>query len=88
MVPKWVEFGTAFIEDLGKVSVQVLGIEHVAVAGIVLADIDGFEESVDVLHVGDITAETDDGVLAKYAETLDVCETGEGSVGGYIMIRR
>ena len=57
-------------------------------AGIVLADIDGFEESVNVLHVGDVTAETDDGVLAEYAETLDVCETGEGSIGGYFMMGR
>lgn len=55
-------------------------------AGIVLADIDGFEESVDVLHVGDVTAEPDDGVLAENAETLDVCETSEGSIGGCFMM--
>lgn len=49
--------------------------------GVILADIDGFEESVDVLHVGDVTAESDDGVVAEDAKAFDVCEAGEGAVG-------
>lgn len=49
--------------------------------GVVLADIDRFEESVDVLHVGDVAAESDDGIRTEDAETLDVCESGERAVG-------
>jgi hypothetical protein len=51
--------------------------------GVVLADVDRFEEAVDVLHVGDVAAEADDGVRAEDSETLNVCEAGEGAVGCY-----
>ena len=48
---------------------------------VVFFDRKGSEEAVQVLHVGDVAAEADDGGVGEYAEALDVCEAGEGAVG-------
>lgn len=59
----------------------VLGVEGMALAGVVFADVEGLKESVEVLHVGDVTTEADDGGVGENTETLDVGEAGEGAVG-------
>jgi hypothetical protein len=45
-----------------------------------LAYRNGREEAVEVLHVGDITAEADNGARVKFAEAFNVGEAGEGTV--------
>lgn len=49
-------------------------------AGVVLTDVEGLQESVEVLHVGDIAAEADDGGVGESTEAFDVGEAGEGAV--------
>jgi hypothetical protein len=34
------------------------------------------------LHVRHVAAKSDDGLVAEHAQTLGVCEAGEGSIGG------
>jgi hypothetical protein len=48
---------------------------------VVFFDGEGGQEAVQVLHVGDVAAEADDGGVGEGAEALDVCESGEGAVG-------
>lgn len=59
---------------------QVLSIECVAVAGVVFADVERLQQSVEVLHVRDVAAEADDGAVGEGAETFDVGKAGEGAV--------
>ena len=60
---------------------QVLGIEAVARGAVVFARGEGGEEAVEVLHVGDVAADADDGGVVEGAEPLDVGEAGQGAVG-------
>ena len=48
--------------------------------GVVFADGERCEQAVDVLHVRDIAAETEDGLVVELAETLDVWKSGERAV--------
>ena len=60
---------------------QVFGVHAVACRGVVFFDGEGVEEAVEILHVGDVAAEADDGGGSEGAEALDVCESGKGAVG-------
>lgn len=60
---------------------QVLGGEAVPGGAVVFARGKGGEQAVEVLHVGDVAANTDDGGAVERAEALDVGEAGEGSIG-------
>lgn len=60
---------------------EVFGVEGVADGGVGFFDVEAVEETVEILHVGDVTAKTDDGRAGEGAEALDVCEAGEGAVG-------
>ena len=84
VVPQRVELGASFVENLGEVGVQVLSVEHVAVRRVVLLDIHGVEETVEILHVGNVTAKANHCLIAEFTQTLHVGETSQGSVGGYI----
>jgi len=53
----------------------------VACGGVVFFDGEGVEEAVEVLHVGDVAAETDDAGVGEGAEALDICESGKGAIG-------
>jgi hypothetical protein len=58
VVPEGVEFGTAAVEKLGEVAVEVCGVKTRCVGGgvgLVEGQLD--EVAVEILHVGDITAE-------------------------------
>lgn len=82
MVPERVELGAAVVEELGEVSVEVGGVEAGLVGGLVgLGEGEVDEMAVEVLHVGDVAAEADDGGVGEGAETLDVGEAGERAVG-------
>lgn len=81
VVPQRVELGATFVEHLGQVGVQVLRIQHVSMGGVVLPDIDGLEQPINVLHVGYISAKPDHGFVAKDTQPLDVGETSQRSVG-------
>lgn len=59
---------------------QVLSVEGVAGGAVGFFDVERVEETVEVLHVGDVTAKTNYGGVGESAETLDVCEAGEGAV--------
>ena len=84
VVPERVEVGAPLVEHLGQVGVQVLCVEAVlAIGGVVFADVERREHAVDVLHVGDVAAETDDGGVGEGAETFYVGEAGQGAVGGW-----
>jgi hypothetical protein len=61
--------------------VEVLGVQGVAAGVVGFFDVEAVEETVEILHVGDIAAEANDGGAGEGAETLDVCEAGEGAVG-------
>lgn len=86
MVPQRVEVGAALVEDFGEVGVHVLRGEAVTRARVGFFDGEGLKEAVEVLHVGDVAAEADDGGGGagggEGAEALDVCEAREGAVGG------
>lgn len=59
---------------------QVLGVEGVPLARVVFADVEGLQDSVEVLHVGDVSAEADDGGVGESAEAFHIGEAGEGAV--------
>ena len=69
---------------------QVLGVEDVVLLRavfargrrVVLFDVESVEEAVDVLHVGYIAADANEGAVVEGAETLDVREACKGAVGG------
>jgi len=63
--------------------VQVLGAEARLGRGglVVFVDGEGLEVAIEVLHVRDVAAEADDCEVVEAAETLDVGEAGEGTVG-------
>lgn len=62
MVPEGVELGAAAVEELGEVSVEVGGVEARLVGGLVgLGEGELGEVAVEVLHVGDVAAEAEDG---------------------------
>ena len=48
---------------------------------VVLFHVERVEHAVDVLHVGDVAANADDGGGVEYPEAFDVGEAGEGTVG-------
>lgn len=60
---------------------QVFGVESVSCGAVGFFDVEAVEETVEVLHIGDIATETDDRGRSKLTETLDVCEAGQGTVG-------
>ena len=51
---------------------QVLGIERVAGRAVVFGYVEGEEHAVEILHVGDIATDADDGCGVERAEALDV----------------
>lgn len=59
---------------------QVLGGEGVAFGGVVFGDGERVEHAVDVLHVGNVAADADDGGGVEGTEAFDVGEAGEGAV--------
>ena len=59
-VPQRVEIGAALVEDFGEVGVEVLGVERVARRSVVFLDVKRREHAVDVLHVGDVAAKSND----------------------------
>ncbi|KAJ6262395.1 hypothetical protein Dda_3203 [Drechslerella dactyloides] len=63
-VPERVELVTALVEDTREVGVHLWRVEVVVVGGVLLFDKQVVEEEVQVLHVGDVAAGTDDGVGA------------------------
>lgn len=60
---------------------QVFGVHAVACGGVVFFDGEGVQEAVEILHVGNVAAEADDGGVGEGAETLDICKAGERAVG-------
>ena len=60
---------------------QVGGVEGVAGGAVVLAHGQGGEGAVEVLHVGDVAADAENGGGVEFSEALDVGEAGEGAVG-------
>lgn len=61
---------------------EVLGGEAVRRgAGVGLVDGEIGEVPGQVLLVGDVAAEADDGGVVEGDEALDICEAGEGAVG-------
>lgn len=58
MVPKGVEFGTAAVEKLCEIAMKVCGVETGSIGGGVgLVERKLDEVAVEILHVGDVTAE-------------------------------
>ncbi len=51
-----------------------------AFGGLTFGDGEGVEHAVDVLHVGDVAADADDGGGVEGTEAFDVGEAGEGAV--------
>jgi hypothetical protein len=41
VIPQWVKLGSAVVHDLGKVCVEILGVQVVVGRGVVFADIEG-----------------------------------------------
>lgn len=95
VVPQRVEVGAPLVHHLAHVRVQVLPVQRLgvrrsgvvrgivgrgAVGGVVLADGEGEQQPVEVLHVRDVAAEAEDGGFVEGAEALDVGEAGEGAV--------
>lgn len=60
---------------------QVFGVEGRAGGAVGFFDVETVEQAVEVLHVGDVATETDDGGVCEGAETLHICEASEGTVG-------
>ena len=82
LVPERVELAAAAVEELGEVAVEVGGGEAGLVGrGVGLVEGEVGEVAVEVLHVRDVAAEADDGLVLEGAEALDVGEAGEGAVG-------
>lgn len=81
VVPERVELGAASIEELGEVAVQIRGGKAGLVGeGVGLVEREVCQVPIDVLHIGDIAAEADDGGTSEGGEALDVGEAGEGAV--------
>lgn len=51
-------------------------------------DVEGIEESVEVLHVRDVAAETEDNLIIELPETLNVSESSERAIGCYSSCKR
>ena len=83
MVPERVELGSTAVEELGEVGVEVGGGE--ANVGVGLLELEIGQVAVDVLHVGDVAAEADDGRLGEGTEALDVGVAGHGAVGACVV---
>lgn len=77
MIPQWVEFGSAVVHDFGEVGVEVLRIQRRLGGGVVLADVEGVEEAVEILHVRNVAAETHDYLIVELPQALDIREAGE-----------
>lgn len=61
VVPQRVELGTAAVEQLREVAVEVGGVQTCGVGGVVgLSEGEVGKVTVEVLHVGDVAAEADD----------------------------
>lgn len=58
----------------------VFGVQAVA-GGVGFIDVEAVEEAVEILHVRNVAAESNDGGACEGAEPLDVCEAGEGAIG-------
>lgn len=86
VVPEWIELVAAGVEELGEVAVEIGGGEARRGGGgcgrgrVGLLDLEVVEVAGEVLHVGDVAAEADDGGAGEGEETLDVGEAGEGAV--------
>jgi len=48
--------------------------------GVVLPDIEGAEQAIQVLHVGDIAAEADHRGVCEVTQAADVREAGERAI--------
>lgn len=48
------------------------------------ADRECVKEAVNGLHVGNVAAEADNCASVEDAQALDICEAGEGAVGGCV----
>ena len=79
-IPEGVDVGATLVHEFGKVGVQVGGVEGVASGRVVFADGEGVEGTVEVLHVGDVAADADDGGGVELSETFNVCEAREGTI--------
>ena len=62
---------------------EVLRVERVVDRGVVLADIEGVEEAVQVLHVRDIAAETYHNLIVELAQALYIGEACKRAVRCY-----
>jgi hypothetical protein len=54
-------------------------------AGVVLFDVEGEQQAVEVLHVADVAAEADEGLAVEGLEAVDVGEAGEAAVAGEVV---
>ncbi|KFY83220.1 hypothetical protein V500_10132, partial [Pseudogymnoascus sp. VKM F-4518 (FW-2643)] len=61
VVPQGIEVGAPLVQHFREVGVHVLRGQAVAAGGIGFFDGEGLEKAVEVLHVGDVAAEADDG---------------------------
>ncbi|KAI9172068.1 HMG box protein [Paramyrothecium foliicola] len=83
VVPQGVELGSAVVEHLGEVAVEVGGAETGRVwGGVGLGEVEVGEVAVEVLHVGDVAAEANHGGVLERTQALNVREAGERAVGG------
>lgn len=80
LVPQGIEIGPPLVEDLREVGVQVVCVQGVACCAVCFFRVQRREQAVEVLHVGDVAAEADDGGVGEGPETLDVGEACEGAV--------
>lgn len=80
MIPQRVEVRAALVHDFGEVGMEILGVERGFVGRVVLADVEGVEKAVQVLHVRDIASEAYDDLVVELAETLYVPEASERAV--------
>ena len=60
---------------------KVFGVERVlAVRGVVFADVERVEDSIDALHVRNIATKSDYGGIVKRTKTLYIREPGERAI--------
>lgn len=59
---------------------KILRVKLVAQGAVVLVHVEGIKEAVEVLHVGDVTANPNYCSLVEFSEAFDVRETGKGAI--------
>lgn len=65
---------------------KVLCVKGGVVSGVVLADVEGVQRSVEMLHVGNVTAKANNDLVVELPQTLDVCKTRKRAVRSYRML--